>query len=208
MFGDGFDPLEAVVLARSAGAIFLSGWVVKLMDDFLDLRYDLFAGDETLAVRLGEGTLPYSLIGLVFAALLHPEIALSLFVGAYAAGMAGDYDRQLPSGLKGWQEGAAAVCFTLVFSPWSTVVWAVSVMLAVQITDDLFDIAEDGASGNPNIARRIGIGETRMLGLLALFAACVLKPAHTALVFMAIPLVEATCRAMAKPIVKSRGWSR
>ena len=78
---------------------------------------------KALAVRLGEGTLPYSLLLFCFAVLIEPATACSLLLGAYACGMAGDLERQLPSGLKGYKKPLAALLFGLLFLPWHAVVW-------------------------------------------------------------------------------------
>lgn len=183
----------------------LAAWVVKMMDDFLDLRYDILQGQDSLAVRLGEGTLPYSLLLFCFATLLEPVTTCSLFLGAYAAGMAGDLERRLPSGWLGYQEALAALLSALVFLPWHAVVWGASVMLAVQALDDLADLAPDRISGNPNLARRFGIVETRLAALGAVAVAAGLRPLGTALVFVAIPFVLWAMSSFLKPAVR-RGW--
>lgn len=205
MSGVGYDPTGLMELAKSATAILLCGWVVKMMDDFLDLRYDILQGEQSLAVRLGEGTLPYSLLLFCFAVLIEPATACSLLLGAYACGMAGDLERQLPSGLKGYQEALAALLFGLLFLPWHAVVWGASVMLAVQAVDDLADLGPDRMSGNPNLARRFGIVETRLAALGALFVAANLRPVGTAMVFAAIPLLMWIISTLLKPGSR-RGW--
>jgi len=194
------------LVARSAAAIFLCGWVIKMMDDFLDLRYDVFQGEQSLAVRLGEATLPYSLLLFGLAALIHPAVACSLFLGAYAAGMAGDLERQLPSGLYGYQEALFALAAGFLFLPWHVMLWGAAVMLAVQAIDDLWDLAPDRMSGNPNLARRFGIVETRLLGLGALLVAAVLRPLETVMVFVSIPVVLWIISRLLRPVAPHRGW--
>src|SRR5690606_12565913 len=181
--------MTLALLARSAAAIFLCGWVIKMMDDFLDLRYDIFQGEQSLAVRLGEATLPYSLLLFGLAALVHPVVACSLFLGAYAAGMAGDLERQLPSGLYGYQEALLALTAGFLFLPWHVMLWGAAVMLAVQAIDDLWDLAPDRMSGNPNLSARFGIYETPLLGFDPLLAAAVFGACETALFFWTFPVV-------------------
>jgi len=204
--GAGFEHLAD--LARTITCILLMGGVIRLMDDFLDLRYDVFEGVETLATRLGEGTLPYSLIGFALAVMLDAQTAAALMVGAYAVGMAGDFDRQLPSGLVGYQEGGITLLVALLFLPLPTVLWSLFVMFSVQVFDDLDDLIVDQRTGNPNIARRWGIMEARMAALAALVASCLILPVETAVVFVAVPVVSWSCHAIARPIVKTRGWVR
>jgi len=206
--GVGYDPAGLWEILQNAAAILLAGGVVKLMDDFLDLRYDIFEGEPSLAVRLGEGTLPYSLLLFALAVLAEAEVACALFLGAYAVGMAGDLERQLPSGLYGYQEAAVALIVGFLFLPWHSALWGASVMLAVQAVDDLFDLAPDRTSGNPNLARRYGIVETQLAGLLALLVAAVTRPVGTATVFVSIPLLLWATHALAWPGRRTRGWER
>lgn len=177
------------------------------MDDFLDLRYDIFVGASTLATRLGEGTLPYALIGFALAVGCNAELAAAIMVGAYAVGMAGDYDRQLPSGLMGYQEGVVVTAASLWLLPWQTLLWALAAMLAVQVFDDLHDLLVDRESGNPNIARRVGIVEARMTAMASVSVAGLLMPVETATVFVAIPIITWLSRAATRPTARARGWA-
>lgn len=206
MSGAGFEHLPDLI--RTAVCILLMGGVIRLMDDFLDLRYDVFEGALTLATRLGEGTLPYTLLGFAIAVMLDSQTAAALMAGAYAVGMAGDFDRQLPSGLAGYQEGALALVAALVFLPLATVVWALFAMFSVQVFDDLDDLAVDQRTGNPNIARRWGIMEARMAAIAGLVAAGLIMPIETAAVYVVVPVVGWSSRIIAKPIAKTRGWIR
>lgn len=208
MSGVGFDPAQVGEWVRLAAAVLLTGVAVKLMDDFLDLRYDIFEGADTLAVRLGEGSIAYALISFALAAMADAQAAVALMVGAYAVGMAGDFDRQLPSGLYGLQESFILLVVAALLLPWRVVLWAASAMLCVQLLDDLEDLASDRLSGNPNLARRIGVVEAHMLALAALFAAALAHPAGTVAVFVAVPLVSWGCQTALKPVSRSRRWAR
>lgn len=191
MFGAGFEIAAVVPLVRAALAILCTGVAVKLMDDFLDFRYDAQYGIPSPAVRLGEATLPYAMAALALGAAMNATLALCLFSSAYAIGMVQDLGRPLPSGLLGWQEGLLAVGIgALCLDPFVQL-WALVVMAFVQAVDDLFDLKSDAMAGSPNLARRFGVGEVRLaaLGLLALAAA--LRPFDTAAVVVAVACVEA-----------------
>lgn len=207
MFGAGFEP-HAWEIVRITAVIVLMGGVIKLMDDFLDLRYDVFVGSQSLAMRLGEGTLPYALMGFTFAVILDPTLAAAIMIGAYAAGMAGEYDRQLPSGLSGYQEAFLVLCFAFAFIPWPHVTWAIFIMLAIQLADDLYDLEADRCSGNPNLVRKLGRVESHMLGAGSLVAAALLNPGATALAFASVPLVLWVFGTVGRPAWPNRGWSR
>src|SRR5690606_28617342 len=95
-----------------------------------------------------------------------------------------------------------------LFLPWPTVLWAAAVVLCVQSLDDLADLAPDRQSGNPNLARRFGIVEVKMVALLALVVAAGIRPISTAAVFIAVPLIEWASVAAARPLPPTRGWVR
>lgn len=179
------------------------------MDDFLDLRYDVMEGTETLAARLGEGSIAYALISFALGAMVGAEAAVALMIGAYAVGMAGDFDRRLPSGLSGYQESAVLLLLAVLFLPWRTLLWAVASMLCVQLLDDLEDLALDRISGNPNFARRIGVVEAHMLALVALLVAAIARPAGTVAVFVATALIDWGCQAaLGWAGSRRRRWAR
>ncbi len=207
MFGAGFEP-HVWEMVRVGCVIVLMGGVIKLMDDFLDLRYDVFVGSQSLAMRLGEGTLPYSLMGFAVAVVLDSTLAAAIMMGAYAIGMAGDHDRQLPSGLTGYQESILVLGLALAFIPWQRVLWAIFAMLAVQLADDLYDFEADRCSGNPNLVRRLGRVEAHMLGAGSVVAAALLNPFATALVFASVPLVLWVFGRLLRPSSPNRGWNR
>ncbi len=203
-----------------AAAIFLCGWVIKMMDDFLDLRYDVFQGEQSLAVRLGEGTLAL-FAAPVWLGGAHPPGCCVLTVsrrlrrrhgrGPGAAAAFG------PLRLPGGTLRPCGSAFS--FSRGMSMLWGAAVMLAVQAIDDLWDLAPDRMSGNPNLARRFGIVETRLLGLGALLVAAVLRPLETAMVFVSIPVVLWTISSLlqaggprtgggrAEPIFLERDWA-
>ena len=209
MSGVGFDPAQAGEWARLGAAVLFTGVAVRLMDDFLDLRFDVCEGAETLAVRLGEGSIAYALISFALGAMVHPEAAVALMVGAYAVGMAGDIGRRLPSGLSGYQESAVLLLLAALFLPWRTLLWAVASMLCVQLLDDLEDLALDRITGNPNLARRIGVVEAHMLALVALLTAALAHPAGTAAVFVATALIGWGCQAaLGRSGSRWRRWAR
>src|SRR5690606_24645016 len=118
----------------------------------------------------------------------------------------GELTRPLPSGLKGYQEGAILFVIGVLMLPWSDVLWAVTVMFALQAIDDLHDFGADRISGNPNLARKIGIVELHLAGLLAICFAVILRPVSTVLLFVAVPIVLAADQRLARPLPHTRGW--
>lgn len=211
MSGAGFDT-TLLAVTRAAGAILLIGFAIKLMDDFMDLRMDAQYGVPSLAVRLGEATLPYSMFLLALGGLLDPRVAMTLFLSSYAVGMAVELNRVLPSGLTGWQEGLLATAVGALFAGLWVQVWSLAVMGFVQCVDDIDDAQRDRLSGNSNLVRRWGLGEIRLAALGLLGVAAFMNPIHTALTVCAVAVVEAvvwrlaTQRSSQGPSSYPRGW--
>lgn len=190
MSGVGFE-LELINALRVGAALLLTGLAIRLMDDFLDLRYDAQAGIPSPAVRLGEATLPYGLLALAAGAALHAPTSLTLFFAAYAVGMIQDLRRPLPSGIAGWQEGGIVLVFGALLLGFWTQVWALAVMLFIQAVDDLLDYRLDRMSGNPNLVRAYGYVEVCLVALLCLVIAAMLQPIGTGMAIAAAAILDA-----------------
>lgn len=154
-------PAWAIIL-RDLGAAFLTGLAVKLMDDFLDAPLDRCRGQHTIAQRLGSASLPYALIVLALGAALNPPWAVSLFLASYALGMAGDLGRRVPSGMTGYQEALLGLGACMLLFGLLRALAAFSVILAIQVADDLRDWKEDRLAGGGLITRRLGLIETTL----------------------------------------------
>lgn len=189
-----------------AVAVLLTGLVVKMMDDFLDLHFEVKEGRKGLAVSLGEGTLAYVLIMFCFAVLIDVTASTALLIGAYAIGMAGDFRRLLPTRLKGFHEAIIVIAAAMLALPWTLVLWALSVMLAVQLIDDWIDLRRDDLSGNPNLVRRLGRVETFLIAVICLAISMLLRPASTAIVLLSVPVVLKINDKLAKPIGRYKRW--
>lgn len=196
MFGAGYDP-TLLSLAREVGAFLFVGLAIKLMDDFMDLRSDAQYGVPSLAVRLGEATLPYAMVLLALAALLDMRLAITLFLSSYAVGMAMDLKRVLPSGLTGWQEGIIAIGLGAIFAGPFVQIWSLVAMAFIQCIDDMIDSSRDTLSGSSNLVRQWGLGEIRLAALGLLGIAAFLHPVHTAVVVVSVATIEASVWRMA-----------
>lgn len=166
------------------------GVAVKLLDDFMDLRSDAQYGVPSIAVRLGEATLPYAMLSLALGAAFDPRFGLSLFLASYAVGMASDLRRILPLGLTGWQESLGAFLLGVLFTGPLVQLWALSMMAFVQCVDDLQDVRRDDLCGSANLVRRWGLGEVRLAALGFFMFAALLAPFHTVLLLIAVALIE------------------
>lgn len=189
MFGVGFN-IGLIVTVRAGAAILCTGLAVKLMDDFLDLKYDSQAGIPSPAVRLGEATLPYGLILLALGAAFHAPIALALFIAAYAVGMVQDLGRPLPSGLAGWQESVVVLGLGALLLGPVMQIWGLAVMVFVQAIDDVMDYELDQVSGNPNLVRRFGWVEVNSVALGCFILAALLHPIATGLAIAAVATLD------------------
>lgn len=174
MSGVGSEAIPAV-------AALLAGVAVKLMDAALD------APDDGIAP--GGAAAAYALAALAIAELLDARTAGSLFLAAYAIGMAFDGRRTLPSGLSARQEAALALLGGALLAGPARMGAAFAAMVAIQALDDLADESDDRRCGRPNLALRWGRGETRLVALIALLTACRLDPVLAGLAVAAAGVV-------------------
>lgn len=136
-------------------AAFGAGWAIRLMDDALDIEIDEVIQKLNWSERLGTGTTAYALFALAAAALLEPSVALTLLTAAYAVGMLGDL-RLLPSGLPAVLEGGLLWFLSLWRFGWQKALAALTIMLIIQLLDDLLDHKLDQIPRGGNWAIRLG----------------------------------------------------
>lgn len=203
MFGGTFDaglpPLSTFV------AVVAVGGTIKLMDDFTDRSLDAAAGKETWAARVGDGTLPYTLVCMAVAVYARPDVAFTLFLAAYALGMGSETKRRLPSGLTGVQEGVAALVLGGIVGGWQRMLASTLHIVFVQCVDDLRDGVEDTRTGHRSFVTSFGATPTALLGLGVLIIATTLSPFVTACIPLAAALVEAAARRGVRPLRHRRG---
>ncbi|MGI6559243.1 MAG: hypothetical protein ACOX20_10030 [Limnochordia bacterium] len=170
------------VLARYF-SILLAGLAIKIMDDCLDEPM------EDLAVYCRRGAIAYGLLALAIAAAIEWETACSLFFAAYILGMAGDEIRPLASRLRGWEESLIVLGIGLASVGWKALLAAMSTMAAVQLYDDLADLAKDARWGRANLVRRWGYTECLLLLAISMAIGALLNPLQALFVFLAVPPV-------------------
>lgn len=196
MFGDWYNGgilyhqlIQIHPLWQDMLCILLTGMSIKLMDDWLDYEYDECIGKFTLARKLGKATLPYTLLILVIASVLHAQLALGLFLGSYAAGMAFQFRDRMPTGLPGYVEAGIAVVIGGFLIGIPLIGFSVLMMICVQFLDDILDLQKDRNSGQRNLAAKFGMVEATLL-FLTLFVACILLNAvYTSIVMIVLPLI-------------------
>lgn len=160
------------------------GWAIRLLDDSLDLEVDQAVGRHNLCSELQTGTTAYALASMALAVTAAPEVALSLFVGAYAVGMTGD-TRFLPTHLPAWLEGILLWCLVLARVGPGVALAGLLIMLAVQLVDDLRDRAIDGLRKHYGLGNLLGTTGT---WLAAGTAFCLASYLHPALATYALPV--------------------
>lgn len=159
--------------AIAALAVLFTGVSVKLMDAALDAPDD--------GIASGGAVTAYALAALGIAGMLAAHTAGSLFLAAYAIGMAFDGRRRLPSRLSARQEATVALLGGALLAGPVRMAAAFGVMVAIQALDDLADESEDREYGRPSLVLRWGRGETRLVALIALLVACRIDPVTTGL---------------------------
>ncbi|GAW91482.1 hypothetical protein [Calderihabitans maritimus] len=171
-------------------AVFLTGMVVKGMDDLLDSSWDLAKGKRTVAGSYGYSLVPYLMVFLAIAAWLAPKISLSLFLASYAVGMFFDSRQKMASGLQGYQETVIIILLGSLFFGWLEMLSSLSIILLVQVLDDLQDFRKENPTGHKNWARKFGVVETILFAIILFSLSLALATEKTLLVLVATPLVK------------------
>lgn len=183
MFGDWHSFLVTV------GCLLCVGAAVKLMDDYLDVEYDVCRGVRTCAARLGRATLPYALVLTILGAYLNLPVTIAVFLAAYGVGMLAGWNEKMPTHLPAYIEIIIAAGLSILLSGWEMTLWAFSMMAVIDWLDDLMDVTHDRTTGQRNMALRAGFVETLLLLLLALFAAVMSNAVLTAMTFVVLVLL-------------------
>jgi 1,4-dihydroxy-2-naphthoate octaprenyltransferase len=156
--------------------LILIGFVIKLMDDFLDQDLDSLKGEWNFAGKLGRGILPYSLVFIIIALYLNFTESVSFFAASYALGMFYDGNDRLPSHLQSWQEGLI-ICLISIYltSLWETFA-ALILVLLIQFIDDFLDYQKDWIKGSRSLVRRLGRFNASLLTILLVLLAVKICP--------------------------------
>jgi 1,4-dihydroxy-2-naphthoate octaprenyltransferase len=104
--------------------------------------------------------------------------------------MANDLHRRLPTGLKGRHEALLALTFGTLTQGIAAMLWAFSLMLALQCGDDFLDYYQDKRVGNYNLSQRIGRVETVLLTGCSLILSLMLGPFLTICALLAVGAVH------------------
>jgi hypothetical protein len=134
--------ISNVYLIKKVLSIFLTGLVIKIMDDYLDQDIDFIEKEQNLFTAIEYGGLPYALIVLSLAFIFDPVTSLSLFFGSFAVGMAGDLTVKMPSGLYGYQEIIIVVSLGLLILK-INMASSILIMISIQLWDDYKDCDKD-----------------------------------------------------------------
>jgi len=142
---------------------------IKLADDFLD--QDIDTNDYNFAKRLGNGSMLYGILSMVFAVSLNASVSITLFLGCYIIGMFHDLKHYFPSHLNGLQESILVLMIGIVFWGWQAMVFSLLFVFSIQLVDDYIDDYTDQLVGHRNWSHRLGRVECILLFLLSILAA-------------------------------------
>jgi hypothetical protein len=152
-------------------AVFLAALGVKALDDLVDEPERM--AWETGAPRI----VAYAVLFLVVAAGVAPAVVVSLFLCAYALGMAPTPWERLPSGLPSWLESVGAVGLAALLTGPVETAGSLLLLAGVQVFDDYLDLDLDRAEGRPNIAAALGRQFSAVLAAALFLGAVVVAPA-------------------------------
>jgi len=125
--------------------VFLTGFVIKMLDDYTDEEFDKLVGSPNITVVLGTGIISYAILFFSLACVLNVEISVSLFLASFSLGMTGNLFVKMPSGLKGYQESLLTTVLGIILFK-RQMVAALLLMSSVHLLDDYFDYDNEAFS--------------------------------------------------------------
>lgn len=158
-------------------ALVFTGIVVKQLDDYIDL-------DSTFTTTPSEGGIVYALVFILLAAVFDVSLTFALFSACYIVGMFPDMTRILPSKMPGWAESLILFGIVILFCGLELACWALMIIFAIQILDDLLDYYEDMINNQHNFFISIGIERSIILFILCLYLSLLLQPLLSVLVLL------------------------
>lgn len=161
------------LLAQVLAAVAVAA-AVRFLDDAVDGHRDSPLKGFSSSL-LGEGgRVAYALFFFALAVVFDRGWAVTLFLAAYAVGMASEPGRALPSGLPSWVESAVAAIVSLGGFGLPATISSLAAVASVQAVDDLVDRKKDrleGRRGNWALALGVPTVSCLLVGLLLLGAA-------------------------------------
>ena len=161
-------------------AFTITGISIKLLDDIFD-------GDGPVSKANLAGQSAYAILFFAVGCLLSPVYTVVLFIAAYILGMLRAGSDLFPLG-NGFTEAVSLLLLSVIFIPVKIILFALSVMLAIQLYDDIVDYENDYSAGLTNLVGRFGKWESMLTLVLAGTIAIKLDPLRTLLIFVSLPL--------------------
>lgn len=146
-------------------SIYLTGIVIKLIDDYMDQEFDELISEINLARVLGKGTMLYAILIFCFATILNQGSAVTLFLASYIIGMAANFHDKMPSNLFGYQESIILISLSWIIFGSAEFFSSIFLIIAIQCIDDYLDYNKDKYS-TKNWAFILGKTETLLLSII------------------------------------------
>lgn len=138
-------------------SFYLTGFVIKLMDDYLDQDLARLKEEWNFAEQIGRAILPYSLVIFIAAVYFNFEESVSLFAASYLVGMFYGAEDKLPSRLRGWQEGILVFLLSVYVTSLQNTVASLLLIILIQFVDDYLDYSSDLKCSRKNYIYSMGM---------------------------------------------------
>lgn len=156
--------ISKLFILKKILSVFLTGCVIKIMDDYLDQDIDILENEQNLFTVLELGVLPYALLLLSLAFFLDSVTALSLFLASFAVGMGGNLTAKMPSGLYGYQESFIVLLLGFL-SLKINMLSSILIIIVIQLLDDIKDYKRNKIN-KKNLAFLLGKVECYLLAVI------------------------------------------
>ncbi len=179
-------------------SVFLVGWAIKLMDDYVDREVDIVLGSPNLSRALSDGLPIYLALTVALAVYSEPTTGLTLFLAAYLVGMAGEAGVSYAGGWRAWVEILAAAVLGCMIAPRQFMLNLVLVV-TIQLGDDLLDRRADQLAGKRSLPILFGPRLSLLILVTLVLTALAMAPGYSAWVIISASVIGILAERVGSP---------
>jgi hypothetical protein len=155
------------IIIQKSLAIFLTGLVIKLMDDYLDQEIDRANNRYSWAMKLETRIVPYTLLILSLAMFFDYKLSIALLWASYIVGMGVSTDN-LAVGLKTYQEVIILLMIGFFILDIKQFLFSLVIILFIQASDDYIDYHREKYISSDNFINYLGRAGTLFIIVFSL----------------------------------------
>lgn len=130
-------------ILKQVFCIFLTGIVIKLMDDYVDQDIDKLSGQNNIFNLDEIRIMPYILLIFSLACYIDLKTATSLFFASYSLGMMESLDAKMLTSIYSYQESVLIIILGILMFGLHEMLSSLCIVAFIDLTDDYIDCKMD-----------------------------------------------------------------